>query len=131
MKIEHIGYMVHDPLKVAEWYCQQLGFKVARGMPTSPFTHFLVDASGNGMLEIYNNPSATVPDYAAMDPLIFHVAFSVGAETIEQARDRLLAGGATLFSDLVVTPAGDRLVMMRDPWGMAVQLAERKVPMLS
>jgi glyoxylase I family protein len=130
MKIEHIGTMVQDPIQVAQWYCQNLGFRVARGMQVSPFTTFMVDASGNGMLEIYNNPAARVPDYASMDPLLFHVAFDIGSETIETVRDRLLAAGATLYSDLALTPAGDQLVMLRDPWGMAVQLAKRKTPML-
>jgi glyoxylase I family protein len=130
MKIEHIGTMVQDPIQVAQWYCQNLGFRVARGMQVSPFTTFMVDASGSGMLEIYNNPAAQVPDYASMDPLLFHVAFDIGAETIEAVRDRLLAAGATLYSDLALTPAGDQLVMLRDPWGMAVQLAKRKIPMI-
>ena len=130
MKIEHIGYMVQDPIQVAAWYCQNLGFRVARGMQTSPFTHFLVDASGNGMLEIYNNPAAPVPDYASMDPLVLHIAFEINQESIESARDRLLTAGASLYSDLGVTPAGDQLVMLRDPWGMALQLANRKIPMV-
>jgi catechol 2,3-dioxygenase-like lactoylglutathione lyase family enzyme len=130
MKIEHIGVMVQDPVRVAEWYCQNLDFRIARGMTVSPFTHFLVDAGGNGMLEIYNNPAAQVPDYAAMDPLVLHVAFDIGSEAIEGARDRLLAGGATLYSDLALTPAGDQLVMLRDPWGLAVQLAKRNKPMI-
>jgi uncharacterized glyoxalase superfamily protein PhnB len=82
------------------------------------------------MLEIYNNPAAQVPDYAALDPLVIHVAMDVGAEAIEAARDRLLAAGASLYGDLVVTPAGDQLVMLRDPWGMALQLAKRKKAMI-
>ena len=131
MKIEHVGITVEDPIRVAEWYCRCLGFRVARGMQVSPFTHFLVDAAGAAMLEIYNNPAARVPDYAALDPLILHVAFDIGAEAIETVRDRLLANGATLYSDLAVTPAGDQLVMLRDPWGLAVQLARRKTPMLA
>jgi catechol 2,3-dioxygenase-like lactoylglutathione lyase family enzyme len=131
MKIEHVGYMVQDPIRVAEWYCQNLGFRVARGMQVPPFTHFLVDAEGQGMLEIYNNSAARVPDYASMDPLVFHVAFNIGAEAIESVRDRLLAAGAAIYSDLALTPAGDQLIMLRDPWGMALQLAKRKIPMLA
>ena len=130
MKIEHIGYMVDDPIQVAAWYCQNLGFRVARELQISPFTHFLVDESGNGMLEIYNNPAAAVPDYASLDPLVLHIAFDTGDESIESARDRLLAAGASLVSELGVTQAGDRLVMLRDPWGLALQLAERKIPMV-
>ncbi len=130
MKIEHIGYMVQEPIQVAAWYCENLGFRVARGMQVSPYTHFLVDESGNGMLEIYNNPAATVPDYAAMDPLVLHIALETGHESIENVRDRLLSSGASLVSALGVTPAGDQLVMLRDPWGMALQLAKRKIPMV-
>jgi glyoxylase I family protein len=130
MKIEHVGYMVQDPIRVAEWYCRNLGFRVARGMQVSPYTHFLVDGGGNEMLEIYNNPAAQVPDYVAMDPLVFHIAFDIGGEAIEGVRDRLLSGGATLYSDLAVTPAGDQLIMLRDPWGLAIQLAKRKAPMI-
>ena len=130
MKIEHVGYMVQDPIQVAQWYCQNLNFRVARAMQVSPFTHFLVDASGSSMIEIYNNPAAGVPDYAATDPLVFHLAFAVSSETIEEARDRLIAAGASLYSDLLLTPAGDRLVMLRDPWGLAVQLAQRQTPMI-
>ena len=130
MKIEHVGYMVKDPIQVAHWYCQNLGFRIVRGMETSPFTHFLMDSRGEGMLEIYNNPAASVPDYASMDPLVFHVAFAVGDEAIEAIRDRLLSAGAVIYSDLVTTPSGDRLVMLRDPWGMAVQLAQRKQAMI-
>jgi glyoxylase I family protein len=130
MKIEHAGYMVQDPIRTAEWYCHNLGFRIARGMQASPFTHFLADASGNVMLEIYNNPAASVPNYAAMDPLVLHIAFDIGSETIESARDRLLAAGCTLYSDLTVTPAGDQLIMLRDPWGLALQLAKRNKPMV-
>jgi glyoxylase I family protein len=129
MKIEHVGYMVKDPLQVAAWYCQNLGFRVARGTPASPFTHFLLDSAGSSMLEIYNNPAAQVPDYTSMDPLVLHIAFEIGDESIESACDRLLAAGASLYSNLGTTPAGDQLVMLRDPWGMAIQLAKRKIPM--
>lgn len=128
MKIEHVGYMVQDPLQVAAWYCQHLGFSVARGMQASPFTHFLVDASGSGVLEIYNNPAAQVPDYSSMDPLILHIAFEIEGQSLESVRDRLLAAGASLYSDLVITPAGDQLIMLRDPWGLPLQLAKRKDP---
>lgn len=130
MKIEHIGYMVQAPIQVAEWYCQNMGFRVARGMQVSPITHFLLDAGGNGMLEVYNNPAASVPDYTSMDPLVFHIAFDIGGESLEGIRDRLLANGATLYSNLATTPAGDQLIMLRDPWGLAIQLAKRNKPMV-
>jgi glyoxylase I family protein len=126
MKIEHIGYLVADPPLVAQWYMKHLGFWIARKQDEAPFTHFLVDSAGHGIIEIYNNPAAAVPDYAKQDPLVLHLAFAVGNETIEAACDRLLAAGATVAQDFFTTAAGDRLIMLRDPWGFPIQLARRK-----
>jgi len=128
MKIEHFGYMVQDPPAMAQWYCEHLGFRVARKMDKSPYTYFLVDGSGQMMLEVYNNPKAQVPDYAAQDPLVLHLAFSV--DDVAQTRQRLLAVGATVDSELTVTAAGDHLQMLRDPWGFAIQLCNRGQPMV-
>ena len=79
------------------------------------------------MLEFYRNPRVAVPDYSSMDPMLIHVAF-VSADPAAD-RDRLIAAGATVADDLVRTPAGDELVMLRDPWGVALQLAKRAQPM--
>ena len=127
MRIEHFGYMVTEPAKVAAWYIEHLGFRLCRGMDRPPFAHFLADDSGEMMIEIYNNPKATVPDYASMDPLVLHLALTCADP--EARRDRLAQAGATVVTALEVTPAGDRLVMLRDPWGFAVQLAQRATPM--
>jgi glyoxylase I family protein len=126
MHLEHIGYMVSDPVAVARWYCDQLNFRVFRQMSHSPWTHFLVDGSGRMMLEIYNNPKAQVPNYASLDPLVLHLAFAV--DDVEQIRGQLLIAGAKAEGEISVTAAGDRLAMLRDPWGLAIQLAKRAKP---
>jgi glyoxylase I family protein len=128
MRIEHLGYMVADPVKAARWYVDHMGFHVRRRLSQSPWTHFLADASGHVMLEIYNNPRVTVPDYAAMDSLVLHLAFSV--DDVRPARDKLLAVGASAEGEITVTDSGDQLAMLRDPWGMAIQLVRRADPMV-
>jgi uncharacterized glyoxalase superfamily protein PhnB len=80
------------------------------------------------MVEFYNNPKVTAPDYSTMDPLLVHIAF-VSTDPAAD-RDRLLAEGATIAEDFTTTPAGDNLVMLRDPWGLAIQLVQRAQPML-
>ena len=43
------------------------------------------------------------------------------------------SGGAPAIDGLVyitVTPAGDEMVFLRDPWGVAVQLVKRARPLL-
>jgi glyoxylase I family protein len=126
-RIEHVAYNVADPVGLAAWYVQHLGMRVARygGGPTE--IHFLADAAGSTVLEFYNNPAGAIPDYASLHPLQLHIAFAADDADAEAAR--LQEAGATLVdaSDL---PDGSRLVMMRDPWGIPVQLVRRATPLL-
>jgi hypothetical protein len=100
---------------------------IAKKEKYPPYTHFLTDSSGTVMVEIYNNPADQVPDYRSMDPLLLHLAFV--SEEPGKDKQRLLDAGATLVSDEVL-PDGSHLVMLRDPWGLAIQLCKRANPML-
>ena len=126
-KIEHFAFNVADPIAVAEWYVTHMGMTIARKMDGGPNTHFLADNSGQVMIEIYNNPPDQVPDYANMNPLILHLAFV--CENPEEKRAELEKVGAT-FAEEVRIKDGSHLVMMRDPWGLAIQLCKRGVSML-
>lgn len=128
MKIEHAAWMYHDPAEVAAWYVTHLGFSIVRKMDKSPFTHFIADSTGQMLIEIYNNPAAPVLDYGSMHPLQLHLAFVSGNPKAD--RDRLVTAGAKVHTDLTVTPDGDELIMLRDPWGFAIQLCKRKRPMV-
>jgi hypothetical protein len=114
---------------MADWYAAHLGSAIARagGEPTRQ--RFLSDSSGAIMLEFYRNPRLPVPDYQSMDPLLLHVAFVSSAPAAD--RDRLVAAGAKVVEDVTTAPNGDTLVMLRDPWGLALQLVKRTKPMLS
>ncbi len=129
MRIEHFALQVPDPAAAAAWYGKHLGFQVRRAGGAPAHTHFIADASGSVMLEIYNNPRIPTPDYASMDPLLLHLAFESG--DIEADRDRLLAAGARLVEDVTTISSGDRVLMLRDPWGLAIQAVTRKARMLS
>ena len=128
MKIEHVAYQVQDPVAFARWYEQHLGMTIKRVQKGSPFGHFLADDGDTVMLEVYNNPAVPVPDYRQVDPFLLHVAF--GVADVAATRDRLLNAGATAVGDVQVTAAGDHLAMLRDPWGLPVQLVHRSVPMI-
>jgi catechol 2,3-dioxygenase-like lactoylglutathione lyase family enzyme len=128
VKIEHVAYQVQDPAAFARWYEQHLGMTIKRVQPDPPFGHFLADDGDAVMLEVYNNPKVPVPDYWQTDPFLLHVAFRV--DDVAAARERLLAAGATSVGDVQATPAGDHLAMLRDPWGLPVQLVHRSRPMI-
>ncbi|MBT5902003.1 MAG: VOC family protein [Opitutaceae bacterium] len=124
MKIEHIATNVADPVAVAAWYCKYLGMRVVRHKPEPAEMHFLTDAAGS-MWEIYRNPPNDIPDYAAMNPLQLHLAFCSEDPAADSAD--LIAAGATLVTDDHL-PDGSHLVMLRDPWGLALQLCQRGTP---
>jgi glyoxylase I family protein len=128
IRLEHVAINVEDPVSMARWYSHHLGMKLVRKGPPPINMHFISDAGGNMMLEIYNNPSDTVPDYASMDPLLLHIAFMV--DDVKGIREKLMAAGATAVGEVTVTTAGDELAMMRDPWGVPIQFVKRAKPML-
>ena len=70
---------------------------------------------------------ARIPDYLVMDPLELHLAFDSGDPDAD--RDALVEAGATALSDARL-PDGSRLLMLRDPWGLALQLCARATPLL-
>lgn len=128
IRFEHVGLNVADPVKAAQWYVDHLGMKILREGPAPANARFVSDADGSMMFEFYHNPPDAVPDYASMDPLVLHIAFFV--DDVDAARTRLIAAGATGVGDATTTPTGDRIAMLRDPWGLAIQFVRRADPML-
>jgi glyoxylase I family protein len=124
MRIEHFAINVAEPVNVAAWYVKQMGWQIRKSETKPPFAQFVADSSGNVMVEIYNNPAAAVPNYREMDPLILHIGLECGPD-LEAVRQRLIDAGATDAGGIIVTPRGDRLAMLRDPWGLAIQLCNR------
>lgn len=128
MNIEHIAINVADPVAMAAWYTKNLGLHVVRSFASETFTHFLADESKRVVIETYRHAAAGIPDYAAMDPMVFHIAYAT--DKVKEVRERLLTAGATAVGDVGVTPAGDELAMLRDPWGVPIQLVKRAQPLV-
>lgn len=126
MKIEHMALNVADPVGMAAWYCQHLGMRVVRHSTGPSKAHFIAD-EGATILEIYCNPPDKVPDYRSMDPLQFHLAFH-SADPVADSR-RLQAAGASFVSESVLED-GSQLAMLRDPWGVPLQLCKRAKALL-
>ena len=113
---------------MADWYVTHLGFSVARSGGAPAHGRFLLDDSGSVMVEIYHNPDVTVPDYTVLSPFHLHLAFV--SEDPAADRDRLVKAGARVFDDVTTAPNGDRIMMLRDPWGVPLQFVQRTRPML-
>jgi glyoxylase I family protein len=129
IRLEHVAINVENPVGMAKWYCDNLGMKIVRKGPPPINMHFISDAGANMMLEIYHNPPDAVPDYASRDPLMLHIAFMV--DDVEGTCRKLIAAGGTFATEITVTDSGDKLAMLRDPWGIPIQVLKRADPMLS
>ena len=127
MNVEHLALQVTDPVGMAQWYVVNLGMRIVRQDGKPPYGHFLADGSGRVVLEIYNNPKVPVPDYWSTDPVIVHLAFAT--KDIPAVRSRLVEAGATNEGEIQRTDLGDEVLMLRDPWGLPVQLVNRSKPM--
>lgn len=127
MRIEHIALNVPDPLAMGRWYVEHLGFTVKRRMMEAPWAHFLAD-DNDSMLEIYGNDQVAVPDYGSADVMIFHIALTSADLPADVAR--LSGEGASVVLEPHDLSNGDQMAMLRDPWGVPLQLVKRSDPMV-
>ncbi len=128
MRVEHIALQVADPIALADWYVKHLGFTIARKGTGPSLAHFMADGAGHTVFEFYHNQAAPVPDYPAMSTVTLHLAFH--SDDLPSTRDQLLAAGATLVENVTTSAKGDQLAMLRDPWGIPLQLIKRAIPLL-
>lgn len=126
MEFEHFALNVKEPLAVANWYVDALEMKIVSQQLEAPFMTFLADRSGRVVVELYHNQAAEVPNYAHQHPLVFHFAFKT--LHAQELKENLLGKGCTLQEE-IKKDDGTHLVMLRDPWGLALQLCERAVPL--
>ena len=125
MKFEHYAINVEDPVAVADWYVAHCEMSIALSIDGPPYMRFLADKTGRVVVELYCNLAAKVPDYKSMDPIEYHLAFAV--EDAESEMNRLIEAGASFVVE-VNPQEGSRLVMLRDPFGMSLQLCQRVQP---
>ena len=117
MKIEHVALDVPDPEAFKDWWCTNLGFR------RSSNPGFIMDSSGVAGLEIYRTgETASAPDYGAMDAMTLHVALY--SDDVAGDARRLEAAGAKL-ERLETSDPAFHMAILRDPWGVAVQLCRR------
>jgi glyoxylase I family protein len=125
MIFEHFALNVPDVRAAAAWYVAHLGLSVRRARMDPPYTHFLSDETGRVFLELYTNPSDPVPDYSSQHPLRVHFAFATTMARTEKTR--LEKVGASVAAEETLAD-GTLLIMLRDPWGVPLQLCQRAAP---
>ena len=124
MVFEHFALNVREIEKVVTWYSKHLDLTVVSEQEVSPYMTFLADSTGRVVLELYSREDADMKNFQEEHPLTFHVAFV--SDNAKRDMERLIGVGATLFEE-VHKPDGSHLVMLRDPWGMPLQLCQRAI----
>lgn len=122
MIFEHFAINVEDVQAMVAWYEKHLGLRVRTTQAVEPYTTFLEDGSGRVMMELYQRTDALQTDFNPQHPLTFHIAFV--SEDAAADQDRLVAAGAT-YVETATKPDGSQLVMLRDPWGLPLQMCQR------
>jgi len=122
MIFEHFAINVNKVDAVVKWYVSHLGLKVVSQQKELPFMTFLADSGDRVIMELYQRADAMMTNFTIQHQLTFHLAFV--SENAQKDRDRLEVAGAT-FIEEVRKEDGSHLVMLRDPWGMPLQLCER------
>jgi hypothetical protein len=75
MRIEHIGMCVSNPIDMGNWYKDNLGFSVLRSAGSNiQGAMFLVDDSGETVLEIAKLKDEPTLDFNTIQPIQFHIA---------------------------------------------------------
>lgn len=119
--LEHTAIASPDPKRLAEWYCENLGFHIN-------FTYlafFFVKAPNGSMLEIIPSEG----DRQAGDlktPGIRHLAIDV--EDFDAAHEQLKAKGVKFIGE-PYEALGNRLVFFEDCDGNAIHLIKRPQPL--
>jgi len=128
MNIEHVAYNVADPHAMARWYVENLGLRIVRQSDQPIPGYFLAD--GRGMvIEIYRNPAGALLDSRSLAPLTLHLALS--CDDVPALRRKLLAAGAQADGEVACTDDGNQLAVVRDPWGLTLQLVRRAKPLIA
>ena len=122
MIFEHFAINVTDIDARIAWYVAHLELEVVSAQKEPPFMNFLADSGGRVIMELYNRPDAEITDFGKQHQLTFHVAFV--SENAQGDKERLVGEGASYVEE-VKKDDGSHLVMLRDPWGMPLQLCQR------
>jgi len=125
MVFEHIALNVKNIKDIKDWYVANVGLKVVFEQRQAPFMTFFEDSSGRVILELYHRPDEEITDFKTKHPLTFHMAFV--SQNAEKDKIRLLDKGAR-FVEEITKEDGSHLVMLRDPWGIPLQLCHRVKP---
>ena len=111
-----------DYERLVRFYCIGLGIEPAAVWNNDGGKALMLDM-GSATLEIFDERQAEVIDNLEAGKRVSgQIRFALQVPDLDAAIERMLANGATLVHEAVVTPWGDRNVRLQDPDGMQITL---------
>ena len=113
-----------DYERLVKFYCEGLGIQPAEDFSDEVGKALLLDM-GRATLELIDEPQAeSIDRIEAGKRVSGQVRFAMKVPELQAAMDKMIAHGATLVHQPVVTPWGDHNVRLQDPDGMQITLFE-------
>jgi catechol 2,3-dioxygenase-like lactoylglutathione lyase family enzyme len=117
-----VALTVRDFERSVRFYSEGLGIEPA-AIWNNDGGQALMLTMGNATLEVFDERQAEVIDQLeAGERVSGQIRFALQVPNLKDAMDRLLAHGATLVHQPVLTPWGDYNVRLQDPDGMQITL---------
>ena len=111
-----------DYERLVRFYCIGLGIEPAAVWNNDGGKALMLDM-GSATLEIFDERQAEVIDNLEAGKRVSgQIRFALQVPDLDAAIERMLANGATLVHEAVVTPWGDRNVRLQDPDSMQITL---------
>jgi glyoxylase I family protein len=124
-EIEHIGICVENPIEMANWYHEVLGFNIKfSAEDEEKAVAFLTDGSDRIMLELGKVPDVLPLTKGMSHHLQFHIALK--SDDPDKEAEFLVSKGATFIEKCPIKMPGENLVVLSDPWGNTIQLVRRR-----
>jgi catechol 2,3-dioxygenase-like lactoylglutathione lyase family enzyme len=123
-----VALTTSDYERLVKFYCDGLGIEPAVIWNNDGGRALMLEM-GKATLELFDERQAEVIDeLEAGRRLSGQVPFALQVPDLNAAMERLLAHGATLVHEPVITPWGDTNVRLQDPDGMQVTLFQAPDP---
>jgi glyoxylase I family protein len=119
--VAHLAIAAGDPARLADWYCETLGFRALSDNGKERPTRLLA-GPGGGMIEMMPDDQSPPPGRGLFDRGLSHLAIRVA--DLEAALAALRQRGVAVAEPVAVA-GGGRVATFQDPEGNVVQVVER------
>jgi len=121
-----IAVTTQDYERLVKFYCLGLGIEPAAVWNNDGGKALMLEM-GKATLEIFDERQAEVIDNLEVGKRVSgQIRFALQVPDLNAAMERMLANGATLVHEPVMTPWGDTNVRLQDPDGMQITLFQAK-----